>query len=129
MGHHTPRRGDYKLIIALPLTIQKMKDTTGAGDAFGACIVRWLYQRHVKGESYDRLDLERAMDAARFWAADACEKLGGATDCPDLADIEEVRRRITSQGGVGCPDVETRNRREAETLLLLIDRAYSSGAN
>src|SRR5208337_942764 len=114
----------------LPLRISGLEDTTGAGDAFGAAIVTRLYLRQMQLGTHQRLESHEwvpVLEEARYWAAYACTTRGGAEDCPSKTELKSLRKRIREEGH--WSPVALKDRSEAESILFLLDRAYSSVQN
>jgi hypothetical protein len=125
-----PPGGPVDIIIALPLRISGLEDTTGAGDAFGAAIVTQLYLRQMRLGTHQRLESHEwvpVLEEARYWAAYACTTRGGAEDCPSETELKSLRKRIREEGNWSRVDLKGRS--EAESILFLLDRAYSSVQN
>lgn len=104
-----------KIIFAHPLRLNEVKDTTGAGDAFGAGIVSQLYTK----SGFEWLDFYRAIAEARLWSAYACTQLGGGANCPNPEQLKQRFSQSTEEG------MEVHSRDSIQTILELIDKFYS----
>ena len=120
--------GSDGMILALPLKLAHIVDTTGAGDAFGAAIASELYRKKVQApdRAFSFQDLFFATKKARFWAAYACRTIGGAAGSPGLWELESLEREIN---GSGAQQVEVRSKTESQSILHLLDVAYSYADN
>ncbi|MEO0534489.1 MAG: PfkB family carbohydrate kinase [Cyanobacteria bacterium P01_A01_bin.123] len=105
------------LILILPYKPGKIVDPTGAGDAFGAAIASHLFDKHESIFSF--FDLQRAVKDSQAWAAYACQKLGGAHECPSKEEIDIFKESLHG------PQIQVIGQGSAETILDLLDTAYS----
>jgi len=116
-------KNERKQIFALPFRLNKIVDSTGAGDAFGACIARHLVDQVRRGnlDFTSVQSFETAVEEARFWAAYACGSLGGSSGCPDSSELEAFMRAL--KGELAEEEVSS-DRRDSPSMLHLLDRAY-----
>lgn len=97
-----------------------MKDSTGAGDAFGAALVSGLYKKDEVGFE----DLRAAIKKARVWAAYACRTIGGANEPPDMAALNKFEADVKGRGFDDSYGIESYTIKHADTILRLVDLAY-----
>lgn len=116
------RDGRDGLILTLPFKLGKIIDPTGAGDAFGAAIASHLFNN--RGQAFSFYDLQKAVREGQFWAAYACRHLGGAADCPNEKEIQDLPDLLKKEG-LQCPAIQVIQQGNAETILELLDIAYS----
>ena len=77
----------FEKMYAEPFNIQeKVKDSTGSGDAFATGFVSSL-MRTNKNE-WNKTLIKNAMIIGRLWSAYACTTLGGSKDCPSKEDLD-----------------------------------------
>jgi len=116
-------KSERKQIFALPFRLNKIVDSTGAGDAFGACIARHLVDQASRGNfGFPSVpSFETAVEEARFWAAYACGTVGGSSDSPDSSELEAFTRRLKAD--LAEEEISS-DRRDSPSMLHLLDRAY-----
>jgi sugar/nucleoside kinase (ribokinase family) len=102
------------VLLAWPFRLDDVTDTTGAGDAFGAGVVSVL--RRDRSCSYGHLF--NAVDEGRTWAAFACTKVGGASECPDVPELARFRERffLESRG------IEVKEKDLARDIFWILDQ-------
>lgn len=113
-------KGDPRIIIAWPLDLEKIVDTTGAGDAFGAGLISKLYQEPDITFS----KFFGAIEEARIWATYACTTFGAANDCPDREILAKFRSKIEMQPESNL--VESHDPNNYQVIFRLLDKAYLS---
>jgi sugar/nucleoside kinase (ribokinase family) len=120
------RKGSDTVAFAWPYDIDA-RDTTGAGDAFGAGVVKRTLTEPAESLDSDE-GFREALSFGRLCGAYACGTLGGAHQCPTLADLREFAELPTNR--VPMEDVRSPNslqtREEALRDLWLLDRAFAS---
>jgi sugar/nucleoside kinase (ribokinase family) len=101
-------------------------DTTGAGDAFGACVARHLveHMKHGRMGFPTVQSFEIAVEEARFWAAYACGWPGGSNHCPNRSELEAFESALKSE--LAEEEISS-DRRDSPSMLHLLDRAYRPG--
>jgi len=115
----TFKNGKDGIIFGWPFELDRVVDSTGAGDAFGAGLVSTLYK---KG-SIEFHDFVGAVKRARVWAAYACTTLGGSNDCPDITELQEFEKKLEEEERE-FGTVEIQNMTNADFILRLLDKAY-----
>ena len=108
--------GDH-IIIAYPFEMDNIIDPTGAGDAFGAGIISHL----SKFKKISFSNLYNAINEARFWAAYACQHLGGSSQCPNKAQLETFKNNLNKNNDYS---LDVMNVREADKQLRTIEKAF-----
>jgi hypothetical protein len=117
---------------------EAIRDTTGAGDAFGAAIVNWFYEKITRDRARVPVrpstdDWRAILAEARVWAAYACTTLGGAEEAPEKKLIDDLRRSLERSLEVEHSNellhVDVQHASKAASTLFLLDRAYSSTQN
>lgn len=117
IGIHRHRKDS--IVLAWPLIGgEDIVDSTGAGDAFGAGLVSSV----CNGKGLDYASFHNAIEVARAWSALACQTLGGCSDCPDRATIEQYKKQIAD--GKNRP-IEIKDQNYATEIMSLIDIAFS----
>ncbi len=131
----TLRGGEHGVMFARPYDLgDRLIDTTGAGDAFGAGLVSFFVDKIAELErnksTFDRTDLmqittignfEDAIERARYWAAYCCTTLGGANECPTRDELEKFRKTLGSQASAL---VKRGGLNDFDDVLWFIDKAY-----
>jgi sugar/nucleoside kinase (ribokinase family) len=113
-------RGDSRVVLAWPYELgSAMRDGTGAGDAFAAGLAAFL-ARDAGGHATSIQQLRRAMEEARTWAAYACTRLGGASDCPTRQQLGAFTARTAA-----AYHVEVVSLSRADEYLRVLDGAFS----
>ena len=118
MGAVARRKGSDSVVLAWPYDLRRadIKDTTGAGDAFGAGFVSTALKK--KGLKTDK-DLKEAAEVGRLWGAYACTTLGGANDCPGEVDLDKFAGHHSK-----FRESEVKTMEEAEPILKILDRVF-----
>jgi sugar/nucleoside kinase (ribokinase family) len=116
-------KAERKQIFALPFRLSRIVDSTGAGDAFGACIARHLVAQVRQGSmGFNSVQsFETAVEEARFWAAYACGWPGGSSHCPNRTELEAYTTTLKDEL---AEEEITSDRRDSPSMLNLLDRAY-----
>jgi len=118
-------RGMDSAVAAWPYLLERVADSTGAGDAMGAGIMTSMLANPFDLET-DDLDTRASKFASalafgRLCAAYACTTVGGANECPSLEALVEFetseKRHILEDGMV---------RAVTPHELFLIDRAFDN---
>lgn len=111
------RRGSPSAVISWPFTLSsgEVVDPTGAGDACMAGLVASA----LRGPLDTDEALLRAVDQGMLWAAHACTRVGGATDCPTTAQLQEFHTEHP-----GLYHTELRSLDDARPLLRLLDGIF-----
>ena len=131
----TLRNGEHGVIFARPYDLgNRLVDTTGAGDAFGAGLVSFFIDKIMELENnrtaFGKRELrqitsignfEDAIERARHWAAYCCTTLGGANECPVQADLDKFRSSLGSQTSAL---VKRGSLSDFDDVLWFIDKAY-----
>ena len=112
-------REPTKIIFAKPLPVKQVRDTTGAGDAFGAGIVSQLYQKL----DFTWSDFFRAIAQARVWAAYACTQLGGGANCPNPEQLQRFQEETIGENSLEM-GMEIHTLDSLGTILELLDKIY-----
>ena len=113
--------GSEDAVVAWPHDLgDRMVDATGAGDALTAGLAAAVSGREASlGLDVD--SLSRCMEAAQPWAAYACTRMGGATDCPSEQDLRRFAAEVTPFRPMEKLKLDDKN-----TFLWLLDRAFLS---
>ena len=110
-------RDDERIIMVWPFELaDKLLDTTGAGDAFGAGFVA-----NFLNSRWDFHDFQRAIEQARVWAAYACTTEGAAYQCPNKSKLQRFQNEIERK--MNQYKVEVIDK-DYEKYLFLIERAF-----
>ena len=115
--------GSSQAVVAWPIELREIKDTTGAGDAMGAGIVASnLATPFDDNEDSLRVQNEKfrqALEFGRLCGAYACTTSGGSADCPTRKRLLEFEKNHTAYRG------EAHGITEHD--LWLLDMAFSHG--
>jgi sugar/nucleoside kinase (ribokinase family) len=103
------------VLLAWPFRLEQVTDTTGAGDAFAAGLVSVL--RRGRACSYEQL--LGGVDEGRAWAAFACTKVGGASQCPRLEELARFRDEFLKDSR----GIEVKETGLARDILGVLERA------
>lgn len=118
-------RGTDEPVAAWPYLLERVVDSTGAGDAMGAGLMTSMLANPFDLEEDDVPTRARKFASAlafgRLCAAHACMTVGGANDCPNLEALEGFERRAKRHG---LEDGSVRIVTPHE--LFLIDRAFDN---
>lgn len=115
---------------------ERLVDPTGAGDAFGAGLVSYIFDELTLAEKNRKLDasgqildevmkigkFEEAISRGRDWAAFACTTLGAANSCPDADKLADLSMRLKE--AQGATSIRRGSLNEHDTVLWLIDQAF-----
>ncbi|HQB13603.1 MAG TPA: PfkB family carbohydrate kinase, partial [Syntrophales bacterium] len=97
---------------------ERVRDATGAGDAFAAGLASALAGR----ASFSFEDFRVAMAEAGIWASYACTTLGGSGYCPDQDKLAAFRKELgeENQNPIKIVDMKA-----AGPMLDMMDQLYS----
>jgi len=115
VGAVAKRKNEDEICVAWPYDLRAVgKDSTGAGDAFGAGIV-WteLNMGTTDSSLVDRLAV------SRLWAAYGCKTPGGADDCPNQKELAKFEKECDANG-LAIRKVESLKTEESEFFLQLL---------
>ncbi len=131
----TLKGGKHGVIFARPYDLgERLVDSTGSGDAFGAGLVSYFVDKIIEFEKgkgrickrdLDRIvtigNFEDAIERARHWAAYCCTTLGAANGCPDQEMLEKFRDELGEQAStlVKRGDVN-----DFDDIMWFIDKTY-----
>ncbi len=96
----------------------RVRDTTGAGDAFAAGLVSVLAGK--LSFSFD--DFRRAIAEAGCWASYACTTFGGSGQCPGRQELDAFRKELGDDGATSVKIVDIK---AAGPMLDMMDLLYS----
>ncbi len=114
----TYKKGKNGLILAWPLDVGTVADTTGAGDAFAAGMISKL--RGNKEYSFN--DFSEAIRVGRLWASIACTAIGASNNCPDREDLETYRKKYASHSETSVEIIDINH---SKRIINLLDKANS----
>lgn len=97
---------------------ERVRDATGAGDAFAAGLASAL----AGSTSFSFEDFRVAMAEAGIWASYACTTLGGSGYCPDERELAAFRKELGAEdhNSIKIVDIKT-----AGPMLDMMDLLYS----
>lgn len=111
--------GQDGLVYGQPLLPpERVRDTTGAGDAFAAGLVSALAGKN----SFSFDDFRRAIAVAGVWASFACTTFGGSGHCPSAQELAAFRKELGDDEAKSVRIVEMR---AAGPMLDMMDLLYS----
>ncbi len=96
----------------------RVRDTTGAGDAFAAGLVSALAGKN----SFTGDEFRRAIGVAGIWASFACTTFGGSGHCPSTQELAAFRKEL---GDDETQSVRIVEMRAAGPMLDMMDLLYS----
>lgn len=131
----TLKGGEHGVIFARPYDLkQRLVDSTGAGDAFGAGLVSYFVDKIIDIEQSkgivgkDNLaqvftigNFTDAIERARNWAAHCCTTLGAADKCPDTDSLDQFRRSLGKQASAV---VKKGKLNDFDDIMWFIDKTY-----
>jgi sugar/nucleoside kinase (ribokinase family) len=127
--------GEHGIIFARPYDLgERLLDSTGAGDAFGAGVVSYFVDKITELEKNENRiskkdwaqittigNFEDAIERARHWAAYCCTTLGAASNCPDRNELERFKSTLGIQDSAL---VKRGSLNDFDDAMWFIDKAY-----
>jgi sugar/nucleoside kinase (ribokinase family) len=120
MGAIARLKGSNNIIIAWPydLDADEIKDSTGAGDAFAAGVVKSATLKPLVDDNA----LSMALELGRECGAYACTKVGGAAFCPTTDELKRFKENHSC-----FLETEIKEASEASAMLKIFDRVFVRG--